>query len=176
MIIVKVCKIHGDLVEQDVQQGVYKGKKYKKCKLCELDRSRRYHAEKYQDEEWVKEKHERDRQRWIEKKDEITEKRQQPEARLKRRETYQKYYEAGHREYCKEKQKVYRETLHDSYVKKCIQDGDKSLRMADIPQSMIELKRSIMMLKKGVRQQQIMTKEVKIYESNEHGTIKKPRP
>jgi len=157
------CKIHGELAESEIKHGVYRSKKYRKCSHCELERSRKYHAKKYKDEEWVKEKHERDKKRWEEKKAEITLKRQNPESLAKRRAAYKKLAER-YRDKCNAKQKEYRETLHDHYVKKIIQNGDKSIRIADIPPGMVMLKRAIMQAKKAIKIQNTLNTGKKVYE------------
>lgn len=172
MTIVKICSKHGDLTEDDLKKGIYKGKRYRKCKHCELERSRAYHEQKYNDPEWVAEKHARDKKRWEEKKDEITKQRQSPEKMEMRRETYRRLA-PRYRERCNAKQQEYRDTLHDHYIKKCIQNGDKSLRMNDIPKGMVELKRSIMILKKGIRKQQTDEVEMRLDEIKKHRTSKK---
>lgn len=160
---IKVCAKHGELSEKDVKQGVYKGKKYRKCKYCELERSRKYHGKMYENEEWVKKKHATDKERWEKKKEEIKLKRQKPSALEKRRLTYAENPDK-YRTKCNDKQKEYRETLHDHYVKKCIQNNDKELKFNKIPQSMINLKRSLMMLKKGIKSSQIKNMGDKVNE------------
>lgn len=148
--IIKTCSKHGDLEEKDVKQGVYKGKNYKKCRFCEIDRSRAYYKKMYEHANFVERKHEKDRLRWQEKKKEITKQRQTPEAQQKRREAYHAKKEHYNR-HCKDKQKKYREELHDSYVRKVIQNGNKFLKLKDIPQPLIDLKRSLMLLNKGIK-------------------------
>lgn len=150
----KICKVHGELQKSEIKSGIYRGKKYRKCKYCELERSRKYHTEKYNDPEWVKQKHAKDKKRWDEKKEQITEKRQTPESLQKRRDAYKKLA-PRYREKCNKKQKEYRDTLHDHYVKKTIQNGDKSIKFDSIPESMVNLKRSLMMLRRGIKNKQI---------------------
>ena len=38
----KICKIHGELKEKDIKSGIYRNKKYRKCRMCENDRSKEY--------------------------------------------------------------------------------------------------------------------------------------
>jgi len=168
--ILKICSKHGELNESGVRGGVYKGKKYLKCRQCEIDRAREYTKKIYEDAEKIKKKHANDKKRWETKKNEITLQRQKPESLEKRRDAYKKLA-PRYREKCNEKQKKYREELHDSYVKKVIQNGNKSIKFDAIPQGMINLKRSIMMLKKSISRKNIIGDNVD--DHKECGTIKK---
>lgn len=150
MTIIKICKKHGELSENDVRGGIYKGRKYIKCKQCETERSRIYSKKLYLDPDLVKIKHERDKARWENKKHEITLKRQQPDALEKRKEAYRKNIDK-YRSFYKGKQKKYRDELHDTYIKKIIQNGNSLIRFDSISRQIVDLKRSLMILKKGIK-------------------------
>lgn len=150
--IVKICQIHGELSADQVKQGVYRGKKYKKCKQCEQARGVEYHKRLYADPEKAESKRAKDRAYWAENKEKVTAKRQLPERQAKRRETY-KANQSHYNRLCKEKQQKYRDELHDHYIKKLIQNGDKSIKWDDIPPMMVEFKRTLIKLKKGIKLQ-----------------------
>lgn len=158
--IIKTCTIHGELTAAQCKMGTYNDKPYVKCHACELERSRVYHKKKYEDPEWVEKKHAADKKHWEENKDAIIKRRQRPEARVKRKENYTKYNER-HRNDCNKKQQQYRDTLHDHYMKKIIQNGDKSIKFDDIPDAMVELKRATMMIKRGIKQKRTINKTEK---------------
>jgi hypothetical protein len=151
MSVTKTCKIHGELTQKDIKSGIYRGKKYVKCRPCEIERSRKYHAKKYQDEEWVKEKHKRDQIRWETKKEEITKKRQTPEAMEKRRASYARHNELYRESYIK-KQRNYRENLHDSYIKRLVRNGKKEADSVPLPQSMIDFKKVLITAKRRIKE------------------------
>lgn len=148
--IIKVCKKHGNLTVEQLDTGIYKGKKYYKCKKCEKQRKKLYWEKKYQDSEYMNKKKKRDNARWKLKKNEITEKRKTSEARHKRKIFYQENIEK-YRGLYKVKQKHYRENLHDSYVRRIIQDGEKSIKFKMITPEMINLKRAIILLRRGIK-------------------------
>lgn len=148
--ITKECKAHGVLAIENMKVGIYRGKRYIKCRFCENERARAYTKRKYNDPEFVKKKHERDKKRWEEKKEEITKKRQQPEALEKRRNAYHRNLDK-YREECREKQQRYRDNLHTHYIKKIIKNDDKTIKFSAIPKEMVDLKRAIMQLKKGIK-------------------------
>jgi hypothetical protein len=161
--ITKNCKIHGDISGDDIYDKTFKSKRIIKCKLCIKIKNDKYYKKVYQDENKVAEKKQRDKDRWKERKTEITAKRKQPEALAKRRDAYQKNIEK-YRTKCNEKQKIYREQLHDVYIKKIIQNGDKNIPLDRIPRSLIEFKRAIIRFKKGITQTIIINKVEKSYE------------
>lgn len=149
--IVKRCSKHGDLKRSDLKTGIYRGKQYRKCKHCELDRSRKYRANVLLDEQKHEKMKEKDRNYWAQRKAEISERRRSPEALQKRREWHNK---EENRERYNEKYRVrqrqYREELSDTYVRRIIQNGDKNIKFCAITQSMIEFKRSLIGLKRGI--------------------------
>ena len=147
----KTCTIHGDLSEKEIKSGVYRGKKYYKCRHCEIERSRKYHAKKYQDKDWVNAKHAKDKARWETKKEEIKKKRKTPEAMQKRRKTYAAHNEKYRESYIK-KQRNYRDTLHDSYIKRLVRNGKKEADSFPLPKSMIEFKKAILLAKRKIKQ------------------------
>ncbi len=154
----KECKHHGLVKGDDVYERTYQGKVVTKCKLCINLKNKKYNEQFYKDEEKVKAKRERDNKRWATHKEEITEKRKAPERLEKRREAYHAkgdYY----RDKCNQKQKVYRENLHDVYIKKIIQNGDKNITFESIPKSMIEFKRTLMNFKKSIKRAAITKRE-----------------
>ena len=150
----KTCKIHGELSPENIKSGVYRGKKYSKCRLCENERSRVYTKKIYADPELVAKKHARDKARWQTKKAEITAKWQTPEARAKRKAQY-KEYAPRYRESCNQKQQQYRENLGDHYVKKLIQNGNKDIKFNLIPPALVELKRSVIQLKRAIKMKKV---------------------
>jgi hypothetical protein len=171
-----LCKVHGALTEASIKKGIYRGKPYRKCLACELARSRAYHKKKYADPEYIKKKHARDKARWEAKKPEIKAKRATPEAKAKRREAY-KVLAPRYREKFNATQRVYRETLHDSYIRKMIQDGNKELKFADIPQSLVNFKRTLILARKRMKNFNITTRMENITdESKKCGTNEKLRP
>ncbi len=168
----KQCKIHGPLEATDLKIGIYKGKKYKKCKKCELIRSRAYYKKKYQDKEFVALKNENDRKRWKENKETITKKRQTPESKAKRNQWYQDNVDKERTRYRK-KQTKYKDELHDTYVKKVIQSGDKNLKFSNIPPQLVAFKRSLMLLKRGIRNKKIDNAGERVNENKEYRRVKR---
>lgn len=148
--IIKICKKHGDLTIKDLKTGIYKGKKYKKCKKCELERSRVYREKLYSDPATHEKEKQRNKKYWEENKQEIKQRRIKNNDPEKRRNQYKKYA-TKYRDYCNSKQKEYRENLHDSYIRKIIQNGDKNIPLMSIPPGMIKLKRAIIMARKAIR-------------------------
>lgn len=153
--IVKICQIHGELSADQVKQGVYRGKKYKKCKQCEQARGVEYHKRLYADPEKAEAKRAKDRAYWAENKEKVSARRQLPERQAKRRETY-KANQSHYNRNCKEKQQKYRDELHDHYIKKLIQNGDKSIKWEHIPPALVEFKRSLMQLKTTIKKQSLV--------------------
>lgn len=147
--IIKKCAKHGDLIAKDVKAGIYKGKKYKKCRKCENERVKKYYAKLYSDPETHNKLKEKDKAYWKENKEKIKEKRLKNGDAESRRKAYKKYL-PRYREHCNAKQKQYREELHDTYIRKIIQNGDKNITFDMIPQSMVNLKRTIMLAKKAI--------------------------
>jgi hypothetical protein len=151
----KRCAKHGELSASQIKSGVYRGKKYNKCRKCENERFKKYrdkNAEKL---------NEKDKAYWKENKPKITERRQAPERLAKRREwaqqnkdRYASYYAA--------KQKKYESELADPYIKKRIQNGNKLIRFDMIPNSLVELQRAIIKARRGIKSIQIQNKGEKI--------------
>lgn len=148
--ILKICKKHGELTKEDLKTGVYKGKKYRKCKKCESERVKEYYKKIYADTEKHAKLKQKDKDYWSKNKDSIKKRRVENDDPGKRREQYKKYA-PRYREKCNEKQKEYRETLSDVYMRKIIQCGNKNIPLMSIPQSMIKLKRTIMLAKKSIK-------------------------
>ena len=140
----KKCNKHGELKDSDIKSGVYKGKPYKKCRICENARAKAY-AKK--NKEKVKEK---DKKYWVEKKEIITKRRQAPEKLAKRRE-WDKNNRDKYAPYYREKQAKYRDELATPYIKKRIQNGDKMIAFSDITDSMVELQRAIFKTKSAIK-------------------------
>lgn len=145
--IIKVCPKHGDLIQDDIKVWKYKNKTYRRCKKCISEKNSRYQEKMRNNAEWVAKKKEKDNARWSANKQQITEKRRQPEALKLRKEWYQENKERLCPTY-REKQINYRKSLHDTYIRKIIQAGDKSLKFSNIPQSLVDFKRTIMQAKK----------------------------
>lgn len=140
----KTCKIHGELTPDLIQSLVNKrGYPFTRCRLCERERNKRY---RIQNREKIRE---RERQYWENNKEAIKEKRI-----LNNHMTSTDCYHANpkkYREHYRAVQKKYRDELHDSYVKKCLQDGNKELKFDDFSPDMVELKRSVMQLKRETK-------------------------
>ncbi len=156
----KECKYHGLVSGENVYDRTYKGRRIIKCKLCINDKNKKYYDKLYQDDLKAQAKRDKDNKYWKDNKEKITEKRKAPARLALRRDAYHRnadYY----REKCNAKQKAYRENLHDSYIKKIIQDGDKNISFNDIPQSLIDFKRTIMNFKKSIRETIIQKKAEK---------------
>jgi len=137
------------LTAKDVKTGIYKGKRYKKCRQCEHERVKKYYAKIYADPDSYNKLKEKDKTYWKENKDKIKERRIKNDDAESRRKTYKKYA-PRYREKCNTKQKQYREELHDTYIRKMIQNGDKNITFDMIPQSMVNLKRTILLAKKAI--------------------------
>lgn len=148
--IIKTCKIHGELKQNEIKSGIYKNKKYRKCLYCERERSRKYYSKKYEDNGFVEEKRGKDRKYWSENKAKITQRRRSNGALEKRREWYQDNI-LRERNRVTIKNKEYRNNLDDVYVKKIIRNGDPIIRSSHIPNSMVELKRAIMLVKRKIK-------------------------
>jgi hypothetical protein len=148
---IKICKHHGGLTNNEIKIWKWKNKTYKKCHKCLIEKSRRYEKQKRQDNDYVECKKKRDKERWIKKKQEITEIRKNPENLKRRRDWYQKNKEPVQK-YCRDKQAQYRKYLADPYIKKIIQDGDKSIKIASIPKSIVDLKRNIVKLRRKINE------------------------
>ncbi len=158
MDIIKVCKKHGDLTINDLSIGVYKNKKYKKCKKCENDRSVIY-REKIRANSILHEiEKQKDRDYWTNNKDKIKQRRIKNCDPVKKRMQYKKY-SLRYREHYNQKQKEYRENLSDTYIRKIIQNGNKNITFMSIPEGMIKLKRSIVLARRSIKE--IINKEIK---------------
>jgi hypothetical protein len=163
----KICKKHGKLSTENIKTGIYKSKRYYKCRLCEIERSRKYYSKMYQNPDFIIKKHEMDRLRWIEKKEEISEKRKTPEIVQKRKKSQKVYYN-NNRKYYLEKQSFYKKNLSDCYVKKIIQNNDKSIKFSQIPKELVELKISLILFKKGIKNKSTLILEEKNNEDKEY--------
>lgn len=161
--IVKNCGKHGQLTLDQVHVYQYKGRTLRQCLQCKRDRARKHYDNPINREK----KNEKDRQHWAENKETITKRRKEGDYNENRRKYYQKNIEK-YREICNEKQKVYRENMHSTYVRKIIQNGDKDIPLGLIPDSMVELKRSIMMLKKGIRNRSTIKLKERINVDKKH--------
>ena len=146
----KTCKNHGILTEKDIRGGIYKGKKYWKCRQCELDRSRKYHTKMRTDNDWVVNKRKSDKDRWERKKPQIVAKRKTTEFLEQRRKWYEENI-TRERERYKIINQNQRKELSDNYVKKSIQNGDYKLKFNLIPNSLVELKRAIMLARRKIK-------------------------
>jgi hypothetical protein len=148
--IVKICKIHGELTIDQCKTGIYRNRRYIKCRPCEVERSRRYMEKKYADPAWVEKKHEYDKKQWQLNKDYRTEQRRTPEAIARRRAWFERNKQRGY-EYRLKKQKEYRETLHDHYVNKNLLTRQKGVKFASIPKEITELKRILMLINREIK-------------------------
>jgi len=144
--VVKFCKHHGNLTENDIKVWPYKNKILRRCKMCIKEKNARYQARKSQDSEWIKNRKEKDRIFWLENKDRITEKRKQPEKLAKRRQTYANNPE-HFRLQCNNKQKIYRQELNDTYIRRILTEN-QGLKPTDIPQEMVDIKRILIKVKR----------------------------
>lgn len=147
----KTCLVHGVLKASDIKSGVYRGKKYNKCRLCDNERSKRRYDAIHKDAELHQKEKQRHKDYWAKNKTKIAQQRIARDEPAKRRETYQKYA-PRYRAKCNAKQKEYREQLHDTYIRKMIQDGNKELKFSDIPQSLVEFKRSLILMRKKMKE------------------------
>ncbi len=148
--VVKTCNKHGDLTLKDLKVGIYKGKQYKKCRKCEIERSREYYKKLKADPDAQKRLRKKDKDYWENNKEKIKERRIKNNDPAKRREQYKKLA-PRYRENCNLKQKEYRENLSDTYMRRIIQNGNKSIPLMSIPQGMLKLKRAIMLGKKEIK-------------------------
>lgn len=163
--IVKNCQKHGQLILSQVHVYKYKGRTLRQCLLCKRDRSRKHYADPFNREK----KNTKDRQHWAENKETITKRRQDGNYNDNRRKAYHKNPER-YREASNVKQQVYRDNLHDTYIKRIIQNGDKNIPLDSIPDGMVKLKRAIMMLKKGIRNKQTSNLKRKLHGNKKHRT------
>jgi hypothetical protein len=169
MTVYKKCKVHGDLTTlAQLKCGVYKGKKYKKCRQCENERVKKF-AEKNRDKLRAK-----DRKYWSEKKEEITKRRQAPDKLAKRRE-WGKENKEKYAPYYREKQLKYKMTLADPYIKKRIQNGNKDILWDQITPGMVELQRAIFKAKGAIKIKQLKEKTKKNDETIKRGAAKRLR-
>lgn len=157
----KTCKHHGELPENEIHQGIYKGKKYWQCKICKRERLRkRYHEKVLKDEELLAQKREKDRLYWAENKDKIKKRRIKNNDSETRRAAYKRMQPFYNRK-CKDKQQKYRDELHPSYIKKLIR-GDKGTKnykpIKEIPSSFIDLKATLVTFKRKVNQKYLQEK------------------
>ena len=158
--IIKTCKIHGDLTLKDLKIGKYKNKTYRKCHKCELDRSKKYYAKIFADIDLRDKKRKKDHDYWENNKDKIKKRRKENFDKIKnneQREKYSTYYKS----HWNEKQKSYRNDLHDTYLKRLIQNGNKNIPLHSIPKEMIELKRSLVKVKRFMKFMRINENEHK---------------
>lgn len=147
--VIKICKTHGNLTADDIKVWPYKNKTYRRCKLCIKDKNTRYQKRMREDTNWVENKRKKDKLYWEENKERITEVRKEPERLAKRRNTYSNNSE-HYRSECREKQKIYRKELHDSYIRK-IMIENSILENHDIPEEMIKAKKALLLLKRTIR-------------------------
>jgi len=157
MAIVKSCSKHGPLTETDIRIDTWKNKVYRRCKKCIYEKNLKYFSKQATNEEYMKKKRERDALYWIKNKDEIMKKRVARDDNGKRRESY-KINAEKYREIYKIKQQTYRDNLSDSYIRKIIQNGNKDIKFKDIPQALIECKRSCILLKKALKKITVLEK------------------
>lgn len=150
MHIIKNCAKHGALFADDIRIDTWGKKVYRRCKKCVLERSRRYEARVKQIPEKVIAKKQRRASEWRRNKERIMQERQTTEYKNKRKEWRERNKERLNPIF-REKQKSYRENLADPHIRKLIQNGDKKIRIADIPKSLVDLKRSLLLLKKGIK-------------------------
>ena len=155
--IVKRCTKHGELTISQVHVYKYKGKTLRQCLKCNRDRARKH----YETQENRDKKNAKDRERWRENKESITKKRKEGNYNANQRKYYYEKIEENREQY-KAKQKKYRTELHDSYIKRVIQAGDKTIPLSSITQEMIQLKRAVMLLKGCIKKRKSINIEVKL--------------
>lgn len=152
---VKHCIHHGDLTMVQCYQRNYTSKAglpkvYLECQQCCITRSKIYRASKADDPRYQAMKVARDARGWVRRKAELQTKRQTPEYRAKVRE----WYKRNSSLVCPRvaaKNKQYRDDLHDTYIRKRIQDDDKTIKWGDIPQPLIRYKRTLIELKRRIK-------------------------
>jgi len=164
MDIIKVCKKHGDLTINDLSIGVYKNKKYQRCKQCAKDRCAIYNKKINENEILNEIKKQKNKDYWANNKDKIKQRRIKNCDPEKKREQHKKYASYYNKHWNK-KQKEYRENLSDTYIRRVIQNGDKNIKLMSIPEGMIKLKRSIILARRSIKE--ITKKELKEKIKNE---------
>lgn len=145
--VIKICAKHG---EQNYKVWPYKNKLMKRCRLCLHEKNKRYQAKIKNDPLRLEENRARHREYWAENKETIKKKRDTPERKEKERLTRRTHFNK-YREQYKAKQQHYRDNLSDTYVKRILQGGNKDLKFNDIPEPLVEAKRAVMLLKKGLK-------------------------
>lgn len=169
---IKKCIHHGKLYIKDIiKSGISKsGAQQYKCKHCMQEMHKKHYElnklkirlthQKYRAEnkEKVKETKRKSRLKNIEKEQERS------------RERWQKYMlenpSLARERNRKYKRKMVRE-LTDTYIKKSLTDGTM-LRYQDVPESLINAKRAVFMLRRGIKKQATQTK-LNIQEKEKHG-------
>lgn len=122
--------------EREIKESICRGRKYIKCRICERERARIYYNNNKE------KRNAADRKYFAENKEAILAKRK-ANPLIRRR-----YY---YNDYSREKQNQYRDELHDSYIKKLIKNDDKNMSTDDIPAELIDLKRSVVQIKRTIK-------------------------
>ena len=170
--IVKTCYQHGELHAGQVYARAYtrKGvtKHYLECRQCLKQRSRQYRVMHREAEL------ERDRQYWAKHKAALTAKRTTAEAKAKRRNWYANSPEQQAKavERAKIRNKADRDALADTYIRKLIQNGDKTIKWNTIPQELLDYKRTLIELKQAVKATQQRVNYIKLCEEIQHADKK----
>lgn len=150
MEVIKICKKHGELKKEDIKIWLYKNKIYKRCKMCIRDKNQRYQEKNKNDREWLKSKSEKNKIYWKKNKENIIKKRKNPE-RIAKYEARKEFYNNNNRDKYREKQKIYRDKLHPSYVKRIFCERS-ILSHNEIPDGLIKIKREILFLKRKIKE------------------------
>lgn len=147
----KVCKKHGYLTEDKIKSGIYKGKKYRKCRECENERAKVYVA-KNKEKIKVKEK-----AYWTKNKEKIQEKRALPE-NIEKNKKWREANKGKYNEHHKIKQREYRAELADTYIRRKIINGNQYIHAQDIPDTMVDLARANIHAKRRMYELKILKK------------------
>ncbi len=143
--VTKTCKVHGPLPVEEISIWHWRNKVFKKCRICRREASRKFRQGL--DTAGLAKERERNRNYWANNKPAITKRRQQPERLAKRRAAYYRRQEYYNRQ-CKNKQRLYRLKLHDSYIRKILTQNEPVLTFHDMPADIIALKRSTIKIKR----------------------------
>ncbi len=149
-VIIKKCTKHGDLTAEQIYTWKYKNKTMSRCHQCILDKNKKNREEWMKNPENVEKKRQRDNERYAKNRDLICARRQSEEGKAARREYYKKHAQKYRDEY-KVKQQKYRENLDNAYVKRMIRNNDKDLNGIQIHPKMIELKRTLLDIKRKLK-------------------------
>lgn len=141
-----ICKEHGELTEEKIKISTTRGKKYMKCRACENVRARAYHLKNKE------KRNEKAKQYYEKNKEMITAKRKAKPQTIIRKYAYP--------DYTRDKQNQYRQELNDTYIKKLIKNDDKNISHDDIPAELVDLKRSVVQMKRTIKMMAICDEKI----------------